>query len=130
MKVGAFFFGGVEMTDAGAGLPNPMDRRYDNAACWSATLKYIDAAAEADRLGYDSFWTTEHHFQYEGYEVIPNGLLISTWIAARTQRVRLGLDVQRRPAVEPAPPCRGLRHDAQPVRRPGDPRRRPRDRAP
>lgn len=90
MRVGAFFFGGVEMTDAGAGPPNPMDRRYDNAACWAATLKYIDAATEADRMGYDSFWTTEHHFQYEGYEVIPNGLLISTWIAARTERIRLG----------------------------------------
>ncbi len=90
MKLGAFLFGGVEMTDAGAGLPNPMDRRYDNAHCWDATLKYIDAGIEADRLGYDSFWTTEHHFQYEGYEVIPNGLLISTWIAAKTNTVKLG----------------------------------------
>jgi alkanesulfonate monooxygenase SsuD/methylene tetrahydromethanopterin reductase-like flavin-dependent oxidoreductase (luciferase family) len=41
-------------------------------------------------LGFDSFWTTEHHFQYEGYEVIPNGLLISAWIAAKTQNIRLG----------------------------------------
>ena len=48
MKVGAFFFGGVEMSDAGAGLPHPMDRRYDNAAYWDATLKYIDAAVTAD----------------------------------------------------------------------------------
>ena len=90
MKFGAFFFGGVEMTDAGAGLPNPMDRRFDNAACWKATLDYIDTAVEADRLGFDSFWTTEHHFQYEGYEVVPNGILLSAWIAARTERIRLG----------------------------------------
>ena len=90
MKYGAFFFGGVEMTDAGAGLPNPMDRRSDNEACWRATLEYIDAAVEAERLGFDSFWTTEHHFQYEGYEVIPNGILVSAWIAARTQQIRLG----------------------------------------
>jgi alkanesulfonate monooxygenase SsuD/methylene tetrahydromethanopterin reductase-like flavin-dependent oxidoreductase (luciferase family) len=90
MKLGAFFFGGVEMTDAGAGAPNPMDRYYDNAACWDATLKYVDAAVAADQLGYDSFWTTEHHFQYEGYEVIPNGILISAWIAARTEKIRLG----------------------------------------
>ncbi len=90
MKLGAFFFGGVEMPDAGAGLPNPMDRNFDNAACWDATLQYIDAAVEADRLGFDSFWTTEHHFQYEGYEVIPNGILISAWIAARTKNIRLG----------------------------------------
>ena len=90
MKFGAFFFGGVEMSDAGSGLPNPMDRRFDNAACWKATLDYIDTAVEADRLGFDSFWTTEHHFQYEGYEVIPNGILVSAWIAARTERIRLG----------------------------------------
>ncbi|MEK7425638.1 MAG: LLM class flavin-dependent oxidoreductase [Actinomycetota bacterium] len=90
MKIGAFLFGGVEMSDAGAGPPHPMTRRFDNQACWDATLQYIDTAVEADRLGYDSFWTTEHHFQYEGYEVIPNGILVSAWIAARTQRVRLG----------------------------------------
>jgi len=90
MKVGAFFFGGVEMSDAGAGAPAPMDRRFTNEQMWDATQQYVDAAIEADRLGYDSFWTTEHHFQYEGYEVIPNGLLVSTWIAARTQNIRLG----------------------------------------
>ena len=90
MQLGAFFFGGVEMDDAGAGPPNPMDRRYSNEACWDATLKYIDAAVAADQMGYESFWTTEHHFQYEGYEVIPNGLQLSTWVAAKTERIRLG----------------------------------------
>ncbi|MEZ5260117.1 MAG: LLM class flavin-dependent oxidoreductase, partial [Ilumatobacteraceae bacterium] len=90
LKLGAFFFGGVEMSDAGGGPPDPMDRRFTNEECWKATLDYIDSAVVADRLGYDSFWTTEHHFQYEGYEVIPNGLQISTWIAARTERIRLG----------------------------------------
>jgi alkanesulfonate monooxygenase SsuD/methylene tetrahydromethanopterin reductase-like flavin-dependent oxidoreductase (luciferase family) len=90
LKLGAFFFGGVEMSDAGGGPPDPMDRRFSNQACWQATLDYVDSAVVADRLGYDSFWTTEHHFQYEGYEVVPNGILISTWIAARTDRIRLG----------------------------------------
>jgi alkanesulfonate monooxygenase SsuD/methylene tetrahydromethanopterin reductase-like flavin-dependent oxidoreductase (luciferase family) len=90
LKLGAFFFGGVEMNDAGAGAPNPMDRRYSNDECWAATLDYVNSAIEAERLGYDSFWTTEHHFQYEGYEVIPNGLLISTWIAAHTKNLRFG----------------------------------------
>ncbi len=90
MKLGAFLFGGVEMSDAGAGAPAPMDRRYDNDACWKATIDYVDTAIAADRLGFDSFWTTEHHFQYEGYEVIPNGLQLNTWIAAKTERIRLG----------------------------------------
>ena len=78
------------MDDAGAGPPNPMDRRYSNEAAWKATMDYISSAVVADRLGYDSFWTTEHHFQYEGYEVIPNGIQIATWIAAQTSRIRLG----------------------------------------
>ncbi|MDO8363811.1 MAG: LLM class flavin-dependent oxidoreductase [Actinomycetota bacterium] len=90
MKLGAFFFGGVEMPDAGAGAPHPMDRYYDNATCWDATEKYIQAAVAADELGYESFWTTEHHFQYEGYEVIPNGILIAAWIAARTKQIKIG----------------------------------------
>ena len=78
------------MDDAGAGPPNPMDRRYSTQAAWNATMDYVNSAIVADRLGYDSFWTTEHHFQYEGYEVIPNGIQISTWIAAQTSRIRLG----------------------------------------
>ena len=126
IKLGAFFFGGVEMDDAGAGPPAPMDRRYTHEQCWKATLDYIDSAVEADRLGYDSFWTTEHHFQHEGYEVIPNGLQLSTWIAARTSNGPARHDVQRRAAVEPAAPRGGLRHAAQPVGRAGDPRCRPR----
>ena len=89
-RLGAFFFGGVELDDAGAGPPAAHDRRSDNAAVWRATEQYVAAAGAAEQLGYDSFWTTEHHFQHEGYEVVPNGILLSTWIAARTSRIRLG----------------------------------------
>ena len=35
LKLGAFLFGGVEMDDAGAGAPNPMDRRYLPGSCKS-----------------------------------------------------------------------------------------------
>ena len=89
-ELGAFFFGGVELDDAGAGPPAPMDRRISNDQTWKATTDYVSSAVEAERLGYDSFWTTEHHFQHEGYEVIPNGIQLSTWIAAHTSRIRLG----------------------------------------
>src|SRR5712691_7719380 len=44
----------------------------------------------ADRLGYDYYFMTEHHFQPEGPEFSPNPLLAETAIAAQTRRIRLG----------------------------------------
>src|SRR5271167_977642 len=44
----------------------------------------------ADKLGFNYFFMTEHHFQPEGAEFSPNPLLAETAIAARTRRIRLG----------------------------------------
>jgi alkanesulfonate monooxygenase SsuD/methylene tetrahydromethanopterin reductase-like flavin-dependent oxidoreductase (luciferase family) len=41
----------------------------------------------ADELGYDAFGGTEHHFQSEGGESIPNNLLLYAKLAAKTQRI-------------------------------------------
>ncbi|MEM9514720.1 MAG: LLM class flavin-dependent oxidoreductase [Actinomycetota bacterium] len=90
MRTGVFVFGGVEMPDAGAGPPASTDRRSGAKEAWAATERIIDTAVLCDRLGIDSFWPTEHHFQYEGYEVIPNGILLNTIIAERTEQLRLG----------------------------------------
>ena len=91
MRTGVFLFGGVEMADAGAGLPVPTDRRYGHKETWRATERIIDMGVACDRLGFDSFWLTEHHFQHEGYEVIPNGILAGTILAERTESIRIGM---------------------------------------
>jgi len=44
----------------------------------------------ADRLGYNYWFETEHHFQPEGAEFNPNPLLVEAAIAAQTKRIRLG----------------------------------------
>ena len=44
----------------------------------------------AEKLGFQSFWLTEHHFQPEGAEMSPNPLMVQTAIAANTKRIRLG----------------------------------------
>jgi alkanesulfonate monooxygenase SsuD/methylene tetrahydromethanopterin reductase-like flavin-dependent oxidoreductase (luciferase family) len=49
-----------------------------------------DIATFADANGYHSIWYTEHHFGHEGFELVPNPLLIGTDIAARTSRIRIG----------------------------------------
>lgn len=90
MRDGVFVFGGVEFNDAGAGAPAPMDRRYDSKTIWAATERLLDLGVKAEATGFDSYWYTEHHFQYEGYEVLPNGLLISAVLAERTKNIRIG----------------------------------------
>ena len=44
----------------------------------------------AEKLGYQSFWLTEHHFQPEGAEMSPNPLMVQMGVAAHTKRIRLG----------------------------------------
>ena len=90
MRTGVFLFGGVEMDDAGAGPPAPTDRRYDAKAVWAATERILDTGVLCDQLGFDSFWLTEHHFQHEGYEVVPNGLMTGAILAERTEQIRIG----------------------------------------
>jgi alkanesulfonate monooxygenase SsuD/methylene tetrahydromethanopterin reductase-like flavin-dependent oxidoreductase (luciferase family) len=90
VRVGVFLFGGVEMPDAGLAGPHPLDRRYDQQAILHAHRELLECGLLAERLGFDSFWLTEHHFQYEGYEVVPNGLLFSAFLAAQTTRLRIG----------------------------------------
>ena len=91
MHTGVFLFGGVEMTDAGPGPPAPTDRRYDSRKIWETTERIIDMGVVSEQLGFDSYWLTEHHFQYEGYEVIPNGILIGAILAERTKRIKIGM---------------------------------------
>jgi alkanesulfonate monooxygenase SsuD/methylene tetrahydromethanopterin reductase-like flavin-dependent oxidoreductase (luciferase family) len=50
----------------------------------------VRRAVLADRLGYDYYWLTEHHFGTEGAELSTNPLQIQTAIAALTRRIRLG----------------------------------------
>lgn len=53
-------------------------------------LDQIRQGIVADRLGYEYFWLTEHHFQPEGPEFSPNPLFTEMAIATNTKRIRLG----------------------------------------
>jgi alkanesulfonate monooxygenase SsuD/methylene tetrahydromethanopterin reductase-like flavin-dependent oxidoreductase (luciferase family) len=90
MRVDTNFFGTVPMPDAGDPTVAPTSRRYGNAdviACYENMLHW---ARTADRLGFDTMWLTEHHFQYEGYEVLPNLIMFGVHAAARTDALRFG----------------------------------------
>jgi alkanesulfonate monooxygenase SsuD/methylene tetrahydromethanopterin reductase-like flavin-dependent oxidoreductase (luciferase family) len=68
----------------------PTDRRATQAEIWHATERILDVGVASERLGYDIFWLTEHHFQHEGYEVVPNGILFGAVLAERTERIKIG----------------------------------------
>ncbi len=55
---------------------------------------------EAEKLGIDSVWLSEHHFSPER-SVLASPLVIASSIATRTQRVRIGLAVQVLPLTNP-----------------------------
>jgi alkanesulfonate monooxygenase SsuD/methylene tetrahydromethanopterin reductase-like flavin-dependent oxidoreductase (luciferase family) len=42
-----------------------------------------DVAKVMDRSGFYALWMAEHHFQHEGYECIPNLILLGTYLATR-----------------------------------------------
>jgi alkanesulfonate monooxygenase SsuD/methylene tetrahydromethanopterin reductase-like flavin-dependent oxidoreductase (luciferase family) len=90
VRVDCNFYGSVPMPDAGEAGPHPTDRRYGNADVLACYGNLVHWAGTMDDLGYDTMWLTEHHFQYEGYEVVPNLIQFGLYLATRTRQLRFG----------------------------------------
>jgi alkanesulfonate monooxygenase SsuD/methylene tetrahydromethanopterin reductase-like flavin-dependent oxidoreductase (luciferase family) len=90
MRIDANFFCTVPMPDAGDPNVPATSRRYGMDAVLECYRNLLAWAKTADELGFDTMWLTEHHFQYEGYEVLPNLIIFGQYLASLTQELRLG----------------------------------------
>jgi alkanesulfonate monooxygenase SsuD/methylene tetrahydromethanopterin reductase-like flavin-dependent oxidoreductase (luciferase family) len=100
-KFDSLYAGHVDMDTVGYAGTAVNDRRFPNEHLVTVFDKAQAMAQLMDRLGYDTFWTAEHHFQYEGYECIPNVLMLAVHLAQVTRQLRFGCGFNITPMWHP-----------------------------
>ena len=101
MDIGLYSWGGCLLDDVGLGGPDPYDRLYPPQRYADGYLALRESAKLADSLGYDTFWLTEHHFQREGYQIVPNVAMVAAVLAQHTQRLTFGAFFHQTPMWHP-----------------------------
>jgi alkanesulfonate monooxygenase SsuD/methylene tetrahydromethanopterin reductase-like flavin-dependent oxidoreductase (luciferase family) len=100
-KFDSLFAGHIDMDNVGYAGTAVNDRRFTNAQLATVFDKTDVIARVMDRRGYDTFWIAEHHFQPEGYECIPNILMLAVHLAHITQHLRIGCGFNITPMWHP-----------------------------
>ena len=84
------YVGNIDLENVGSTGTPADERSYSN----DRLVQVFDTAERAarlmDELGFYALWMAEHHFQVEGYECIPNILLLSTHLAGLTTNLKFG----------------------------------------
>jgi alkanesulfonate monooxygenase SsuD/methylene tetrahydromethanopterin reductase-like flavin-dependent oxidoreductase (luciferase family) len=89
-KFGSLYAGHVDLENIGL-EGTPVNDRWLSDERLASVFDKAKAIAELmDRMGFDIFWLAEHHFQREGYECIPNILMLSVHLAHVTRNIRFG----------------------------------------
>ena len=65
-------------------------RRYSNDQLVQAYDHAEELAKHMDERGFYCMWMAEHHFQHEGYECIPNLILMGVHLAGQTKNLKFG----------------------------------------
>ena len=89
-RFSVLYVGQVELENVGLHGTPADQRRYPNERLVQAYDNSVALAKHMDQLGYYCMWTAEHHFQREGYECLPNLILLGVHLAGLTQRLKFG----------------------------------------
>jgi alkanesulfonate monooxygenase SsuD/methylene tetrahydromethanopterin reductase-like flavin-dependent oxidoreductase (luciferase family) len=93
--------GHIDLGDMGQLATPANERRYSNEELASVFEKTEAIAKKLDALGFDTLWLAEHHFQHEGYECIPNLLMLAVHLAHVTKRLKIGCGFNIAPMWHP-----------------------------
>jgi alkanesulfonate monooxygenase SsuD/methylene tetrahydromethanopterin reductase-like flavin-dependent oxidoreductase (luciferase family) len=100
-KFSTVYAGHVDLPDTGQNATPANERRYDNEHLASVFEKTEAVAQCMDDHGYHTLWLAEHHFQHEGYECLPNILMMAVHLAHLTSRLRIGCGFNIAPMWHP-----------------------------
>jgi alkanesulfonate monooxygenase SsuD/methylene tetrahydromethanopterin reductase-like flavin-dependent oxidoreductase (luciferase family) len=100
-KFATVYPGHIDLPDHGQNATPANERRFSNAELAGVFAKTEAIATAMDRQGWDTLWLAEHHFQYEGYEVIPNLLMVAVHLAHLTRDLKIGCGFNIAPMWHP-----------------------------
>jgi alkanesulfonate monooxygenase SsuD/methylene tetrahydromethanopterin reductase-like flavin-dependent oxidoreductase (luciferase family) len=98
---GSLFAGHVDLDNEGLD-GTPVNDRWLSDDDLATVFPKAEAIAQVmDRTGYDTYWLAEHHFQREGYECIPNVLLLALHLCHVTRNIKIGCGFNIAPMWHP-----------------------------
>ncbi len=100
-RFGSLYAGHVDLEDIGFDATPVNDRWISDERLASVFGKADAMAIKMDQLGFDTFWAAEHHFQREGYECLPNLLLMYVHMAHLTKNLKFGCGFNVNPMWHP-----------------------------
>jgi len=100
-KFGSLFAGHVDFDDLGFDATPVNERRLTDERLAGVFDKAKAIVLKMEDLGYDTFWSAEHHFQHEGYECIPNLLMMYVHLANLTKNLKFGCGFNVNPMWHP-----------------------------
>ena len=100
-KFGSLFAGHVDFDDMGFDATPVNERRLSDEKLATVFDKTEAIVLKMEELGYDTFWSAEHHFQHEGYECIPNLLMMYVHLAHLTKNLKFGCGFNVNPMWHP-----------------------------
>ena len=100
-SIGTLYAGHIDLESVGFDSIPANDRIYTEQELNTVYSKAESIAKVMDSNGYDILWMAEHHFQREGYECIPNVLMLAIHLAHLTKNIRIGCGFNVSPMWHP-----------------------------